>query len=290
MASIDDYFKIDREHNLTLYFDSSLSLGDGTVVPIKKIQNFAAGAIYFALRIPNVADPLDYCLRFLHKSVIDAIIDTFPKMTFTTGWGESSPSALRKYDPKDLVFCGRIYIYSEKDLKEEDVELLHSEGLKLGLYIEYYGPSWANKRSEMEKPLAFISHDSRDTEEIAMPLAIELSAKGVPVWFDEFSLQLGDSLRESIEKGIKETNYCILILSKNFLANNGWTKTEFDSVFTKELVTQKKIMLPIWHDISKEEVYEYCPSLVDRKAVKWSSGVESVAAVIERKIHGKRRN
>lgn len=138
----------------------------------------------------------------------------------------------------------------------------------------------------MEKPLAFILHDSRDKEEIAMPLALKLSGLGIPVWFDEFSLKLGDSLRESIEKGIKETAFCILILTKNFLTNEGWTKTEFNSVFTKEIVQKNKVMLPIWHNVSKEEVYEYSPSLANRLAAKWSEGVGSVAQKIKNKIHG----
>jgi hypothetical protein len=163
---------------------------------------------------------------------------------------------------------------------------MHSEGLKRGLFVEYFGPSWAKERSAMEKPLAFISHDSRDTEAIAMPLALKLSGLGIPVWFDEFSLKLGDSLRESIEKGIKETDFCILIITRNFLTNDGWTKAEFNSVFTKEIIKQKKVMLPVWHDVSKEEVYEYSPSLVDRLAAKWSEGVDSIAAKLRNRING----
>ena len=108
----------------------------------------------------------------------------------------------------------------------------------------------------MEKPLAFISHDWRDKKAIAMPLALKLSGLGIPVWFDEFSLKLGDELRESIEKGIKETDFCILIITKHFLTNDGWTKAEFNSVFTKEIIEKKKVMLPVWHDVSKKEVYE----------------------------------
>ena len=186
----------------------------------------------------------------------------------------------------DLMFCGRIYIYSETDLIKEEIDLIHNEGVKHGLFVEYFGPSWAKERSTMEKPLAFISHDYRDKQEIAMPLALKLSELGIPVWFDEFSLKLGDSLRESIEKGIKETDFCILILTKNFLTNKGWTKTEFNSVFAKEIVQENKVMLPIWHNVSKKEVYECSPSLVDRLAAKWSEGVQSVAQRIKNKIHG----
>lgn len=119
-----------------------------------------------------------------------------------------------------------------------------------------------------------------------MPLALKLSGLGIPVWFDEFSLKLGDSLRESIEKGIKETDFCILILTENFLTNDGWTKAEFNSVFSKEIIEKNKVMLPIWCDVSRQDVYDYSPSLVDRLAGKWSEGVDSVAAKLKNTIHG----
>lgn len=281
MASINDYFNIDSKHNITVHSESSLSSSDGTILPIRMFQNLAAGASYFAIRIPAMSNPLDYCLNLLSSNLVDSVMNAFPKAVIS-----SSMPTLHSVNTNDLIFCGRIYIYSETDLIKEEIDLVHTEGLKHDLFVEYFGPSWAKERSTMEKPLAFILHDSRDKEEIAMPLALKLSGLGIPVWFDEFSLKLGDSLRESIEKGIKETAFCILILTKNFLTNEGWTKTEFNSVFTKEIVQKNKVMLPIWHNVSKEEVYEYSPSLANRLAAKWSEGVGSVAQKIKNKIHG----
>ena len=45
-------------------------------------------------------------------------------------------------------------------------------------------------------------------------------------------------------------------------------------------------MLPIWHNVSKEEVYDYSPSLVDRLAAHWSEGVDVVASKVKNKVHG----
>lgn len=281
MASINDYFNIDSKHNITICSKSSLSGSDGTILPIRMFQNLAVGASYFAVRIPAVEKPLAYCLNLINSNLVDSVMNAFPKAEIS-----STRPTLHSVNTNDLEFCGRIYIYSEADLNQEEIELIHSEGLRKSLFVEYFGPSWAKERSAMEKPLAFISHDSRDKEAIAMPLALKLSGLGIPVWFDEFSLNLGDSLRESIEKGIKETDFCILILTKNFLTNDGWTKTEFNSVFSKEIIEKKKVMLPIWHDVSKEEVYDYSPSLVDRLASQWIEGVDSVAANLKHRIQG----
>ena len=98
-----------------------------------------------------------------------------------------------------------------------------------------------------------------------------------PVWYDEFSLKIGDSLRESIEKGLKECSKCILILTPNFLSNGGWAKREYDSIFTRELVERQNVILPVWHSISVDDVYKYSPVLADRLAVHWSMGVEEVS-------------
>lgn len=48
---------------------------------------------------------------------------------------------------------------------------------------------------------AFISHASEDKESLARPLAEKLRDLGFSIWYDEFQLKVGDSLRRSIDKG-----------------------------------------------------------------------------------------
>jgi hypothetical protein len=98
-----------------------------------------------------------------------------------------------------------------------------------------------------------------------------------PVWYDQFSLKVGDSLHESIEQGLRECHKCILVLTPNFLGNKGWSKREYDSIFTREVVEKQKVILPVWHEISAQDVYQYSPILADRFAVQWSLGAEAVA-------------
>ena len=45
---------------------------------------------------------------------------------------------------------------------------------------------------------AFISHASEDKESLVRPLAVALQAAEVTVWYDAFTLTVGDSLRRSI--------------------------------------------------------------------------------------------
>ncbi len=181
----------------------------------------------------------------------------------------------------DLVFTGQIYLYSERPVSTDDRERLDREASAAGHRLTFRSVDYVERRSVAERPKAFISHDSRDKLELAQPLALKLSSMLVPVWYDEFSLKVGDSLRESIERGLKECHRCILVLTPNFLGNSGWSKQEYDSIFTREVVEQKRLVLPIWHGVTPRDVYEFSPILADRVATNWSEGID----VVSRKIY-----
>jgi TIR domain len=59
----------------------------------------------------------------------------------------------------------------------------------------------------------FISHASEDKTRFVRPLACELEKWGLKVWFDESTLKVGDSLRESIESGLSRSRYGVVIFS-----------------------------------------------------------------------------
>ncbi|MGN6401092.1 MAG: TIR domain-containing protein, partial [Flavisolibacter sp.] len=109
----------------------------------------------------------------------------------------------------------------------------------------------------------FISHASEDKESFVRPLAQELISLGFKVWYDEFTLKLGDSLFEEISNGIKRSNFGIVIISKTFLKKD-WTKKELNGLISKEILTSNKIILPIWLDTTFEEVYSLSPILADK--------------------------
>ena len=74
-------------------------------------------------------------------------------------------------------------------------------------------------------PTLFLSHASEDKVEIARPLAAELIRTGFNVWFDEFTLTLGDNLRRSIDEGLSKCDYGVVILSHKFF-EKGWPQQE----------------------------------------------------------------
>jgi hypothetical protein len=163
----------------------------------------------------------------------------------------------------------RVFIYSESDLSEGEILRLQAEGLTLGHDVEFRSHRHVMERSRSERPVAFVSHDSRDGD-IARRIAIGLQKMRCSVWYDEFSLRVGDNLRDSIEKGLKECHKCIVVLSTNFFSNGGWTKKEFDSIFTREILEQTNLVLPVWFGVNRNEVYDYSPSLLNIKGLDWA--------------------
>lgn len=189
-----------------------------------------------------------------------------------------------RYDLSSLPFSGRIYLYIDAALTQNERNQIVELGESLSLSIVIRDRNYLTKLVDLAKPQAFISHDSRDKDALVRPLAEALSIRLCSVWYDEYSLKVGDSLRENIERGLREAKKCIVILSPSFIANGGWTKAEFDSIYTREIHERTNVILPVWHNISKDAVYEYCPRLVDRMALSSSIGVGELAQKLAQAI------
>src|SRR5215217_3592035 len=106
----------------------------------------------------------------------------------------------------------------------------------------------------------FISHASEDKDEIARPLTDALTRHGYDVWFDEYVLRLGDSLREAIDRGLKSCRYGVLVLSPAFF-RKAWPREELDALFTLSTSQEGKRLLPIWHNVAAADVAHFSPLL-----------------------------
>lgn len=121
---------------------------------------------------------------------------------------------------------------------------------------------------------AFISHASEDKEGFVRPLAQALRARELSIWFDEFTLTVGDSLRRSIDYGLAHSRFGIVVISPHFLQKE-WPQKELDGLSARE-VGGIKIILPVWHNISAEEIRIYSPNLSDRVATLSTNGIVRV--------------
>lgn len=280
MGNIKDYFSNvsnfemtvtqSQELTITNEFDASIDIK----IPAKMFLDFQSGSIYLAFYIPVVKKPLGVCADILNSDVIEKILKCTGGFRYSTEF----PKTYLELDAAKLKFCGRVFIYSDNDLNPEEIIALQNKGKEQDILATYYGPQWAKESAALDKPLAFISHDSRDKDGTVNSLVEELSKfPRCTIWYDEYSLKAGDSLRESIERGIKESKKCILVLTPNFLSNKSWAKNEFDSIYMKELIEKSNAIIPVWRDVSKEDIYSYSPSLANKVAVIWERDVGKVA-------------
>jgi TIR domain len=123
----------------------------------------------------------------------------------------------------------------------------------------------------------FISHASED-KDFARPLAHKLQALGLRVWFDESAMKPGDSLRQEIDKGLAGSDFGVAVLSKHFFKKQ-WTQAELNGLFTLKLEGKNRI-IPVWHEITKQEVASHSPMVADLLALRAADGTDSVAVQI----------
>lgn len=131
----------------------------------------------------------------------------------------------------------------------------------------------------------FICHASEDKLTFAKPLADALRRRDVHVWYDEFSIDWGDSLRRKIDEGVATCRYGLVVLSPAFFAKR-WTQYELDGLAGRELATGSKVILPIWHGVRQDDVARYSPSLAERSALMSAIGVNAIASEVQARLRG----
>ncbi len=120
----------------------------------------------------------------------------------------------------------------------------------------------------------FISHASEDKEAVARPIAEELRARGFAVWYDEYEIKVGDSIPKKIDEGLG-SRFGVVVLSPSFFAKN-WPKKELEALLQREADEGAKIILPVWHQVTADEVSKHSKLLATRRAALMSKGVKAV--------------
>lgn len=150
-----------------------------------------------------------------------------------------------------------------QDMYEQKVEAL-TKSLNEALASNSSTTNLYNQTDESEYDV-FISHASEDKEPFVEELVYALRDREIRVWYDSISIGWGDSLRTQIDSGLKKSTFGIVILSENYI-KKGWTQYELEGLFNIEM-TKGKTILPIWHNITKQQVMDFSATLAGRKAL-----------------------
>jgi hypothetical protein len=101
---------------------------------------------------------------------------------------------------------------------------------------------------------------------------------GATIFYDEYSIKLGDSLTQKINQGLQNAKFAIIILSEAFFQKN-WTQAELQSIYTLHVSDHLRLII-IYHGISNEDVRRRYPLLSDIYSVSSDRGVEGVVGKI----------
>jgi len=122
----------------------------------------------------------------------------------------------------------------------------------------------------------FISYSTEDREAVALPLAEKLRSRGMRVWYDEFELTPGKQLLRSIDEGLRESRFGIVILSPSFFSKE-WPLRELSGLHSRSIHEgNKPFIIPIWYKLDAAELAEYSPILSDIVAIPWEIGIASI--------------
>lgn len=278
MARVGDQFS----SLLRVHEDAQLlSRSGGSAIPFRVLsivhvdENYQHGAIIVDSVGPWVGLVADHLAIFLTRWPTQAEIRT-----------RESTEEEEEWTNKRLVTTGRVYLYARKLVlpASEVREIFAQRGFEVAIRDDQY---W-NRYWERMRPDAFISHDSRDKEDLARPLAHALQRRLVKVWFDETSLRPGDSLDQSIRAGLKSCRRAVLLITPNFLSNQRWARKELEIALEIEKNKNPPLIVPIWANVGVCDIQNSAPALLDKVAIRHEGNVEALADEIARDLKGSR--
>lgn len=91
----------------------------------------------------------------------------------------------------------------------------------------------------------FISHSSKDKKDVEKIIPY-LNGQDLPVWFDKCSISVGNSIIESVQAGIEESDMVIFWVTDNFLSSN-WCRFEMRA-YIKRLIEEEIQMIIVLAD------------------------------------------
>ena len=89
----------------------------------------------------------------------------------------------------------------------------------------------------------FVSHASED-KVVVRRIAQALRAAGHDPWFDEEAILIGESIPAAVERGLRDSEFVLLCLSKAATAR-GWVEAEIDTTLMQQFRERKERVLPV---------------------------------------------
>ena len=129
----------------------------------------------------------------------------------------------------------------------------------------------AIKNNDTPEYDVFVSHAWEDKESFVDEFVQALTDRNLRVWYDTTKMKWGDSMRAKIDEGLRHSRFGVAVLSPDYISEGKyWTKAELDGLFQLESVNGK-ILLPIWHNLTKKQVMDFSPIIAGKLAMTTAS-------------------
>ena len=112
----------------------------------------------------------------------------------------------------------------------------------------------------------FLSHANADKQDFVDELYNSLNKLGVKIFYDKESLEWGDNWKERILDGTKKAEFAIIVISENFFGRE-WTETELSAFLNRQNRNGQKLILPIVHNITNEDLRKKYPRVAEIQAI-----------------------
>lgn len=122
----------------------------------------------------------------------------------------------------------------------------------------------------------FICHASEDKSSFVRDLADQLLRIGATIFYDEYSIGLGQSFTASINAGMSRASCVVVVLSASFL-DKAWTNSELQAAFNLHVSGDTRLV-PVFHEIDPAAIRKRYPLVADIKGISSSLGYEKVAS------------
>lgn len=108
-------------------------------------------------------------------------------------------------------------------------------------------------------PKVYLAHASEDKAQVR-PIAEYLMANGVKVWFDEWEIDPGDSLRQKMEEGLGAMTHFVVVLTKTSITKP-WVAKEIDVGLVQQ-VGGKSRFVPLVVDLEPSRLSPFLQAML----------------------------
>lgn len=201
---------------------------------------------------------MDYKVNVFHKSISNVKIRSSPYWEIVLSTYSKSPD-----EDKNILEI--------RNHLQHELDSLYPFLRRNGIFFK----NIELKITHQTSPQIFIAYAHQD-KAVAQRIAKKLGELGLDVWYDNFDLVPGDSLRSKIEETISSMDYLVVLLSPNSVRSQ-WVRKELDFALSRELTTRDITIIPVLVADCKRPAFLESKQYVDLRR-NLDVGIEKLAS------------